>query len=75
MPCFKLAIRFGRPDMVKRFWSASRSGIYFSIVEEGELAAGDPIESIAGCADGITVADVVALYKGEKTSGLSLRYL
>jgi len=26
MPCFKLGIRFDRPDMVKRFWRSRRSG-------------------------------------------------
>ncbi len=41
MPCFKLGIRFGRPDMVKRFWASDRPGIYFSVVEEGDVAAGD----------------------------------
>ena len=37
MPCFKLGIRFGRADMVKRFWQSGRSGIYFSVVEEGDV--------------------------------------
>jgi MOSC domain-containing protein YiiM len=67
MPCFKLGIRFRRSDMVKRFWQSGRSGIYFSVVEEGEVAAGDPIERIPVFADGISVADVVALYQGTKT--------
>jgi MOSC domain-containing protein YiiM len=65
MPCVKLAIRFGRADMVKRFWQSGRPGIYFSIVEEGAVAAGDPIEKVAEATDGISIADVVALYKGE----------
>jgi MOSC domain-containing protein YiiM len=68
MPCFKLAIRFGRPDMVKRFWQSRRSGIYFSVVQEGDVAAGDPIERISHAADGISVADVVALYRGDEKS-------
>ena len=68
MPCYKLGIRFGRPDMVKRFWQSGRSGIYFSVVEEGEVAAGDPIEREGYDADGISVADVVALYRGVKNS-------
>jgi MOSC domain-containing protein YiiM len=67
MPCDKLGIRFGRPDMVKRFWASGRSGIYFSIVEEGELASGDPIEKVGGEAESISVADAVALYKRTKT--------
>jgi MOSC domain-containing protein YiiM len=63
MPCFKLALKFGRPDMVKRFWRSGRSGIYFSIVEEGELAAGDEIIPVSRVSDGITIAELVGLYR------------
>lgn len=66
MPCYKLGIRFGRADMVKRFWHSERPGIYFSVVEEGDLAAGDAIEKVAHVPDGVSVADVIALYKGTK---------
>ena len=68
MPCYKLGIRFGRPEMVKRFWLSGRPGIYFSVVEEGDLAKGDPIERIAHAADGVSVADVVRLYQGDDNS-------
>ncbi len=63
MPCFKLALKFGRPDMVKRFWLSGLSGIYFSIVEEGELAVGDQIVPVSRVANGITVAELVKLYR------------
>lgn len=68
MPCYKLGIRFGRVDIVKRFWVSGRPGIYFSVIEEGEVAAGDPIERISSAKDGISVADVVALFRGKKKS-------
>jgi len=67
MPCYKLGVRFSRPDMVKRFWLSGRPGFYFSIVEEGDLAAGDSIERVGGENERISVADVVALYRREKT--------
>lgn len=65
MPCFKLNLRFGRDDMVKRFWRSGFSGIYFAIVQEGELGAGDGIELVGRERDSISVADIVRLYKGE----------
>lgn len=68
MPCFKLAIRFGRADMVKRFWQSARTGMYFSVVAEGDVAAGDAIERIARGPEQISVADVVRLYRGDETS-------
>ena len=54
--------------MVKRFWRSGRSGIYFSVVEEGEIAAGDAIEPISADPERVTVADVVRLYSGEEWS-------
>lgn len=68
MPCFKLALRFGRSDMVKRFWQSGRAGIYFSIVQEGDLAKGDSLEKIEDGPEQVTVADVVRIYKGEEWS-------
>jgi len=65
MPCFKLAIRMNRSDMVKRFWSSGRPGIYFSIVEEGEFQAGDRIDLLEGDPRRVSVADVVRVYKRE----------
>ena len=62
MPCYKLGIRFGRPDIVKRFLHSGRTGFYFAVTLEGEVGAGDPIERIARADEGLTVADVVNLY-------------
>ena len=70
MPCFKLGIRFGRPDIVKLFWRSGRSGIYFSVIEEGSVAAGDAVERTFAAKDGISVADVVRLYRGDEKSAI-----
>jgi MOSC domain-containing protein YiiM len=67
MPCFKLNIRFDRPDMVKRFWRSGRPGIYFAIVEEGDVAAGDAIVMTEAAAVRITLSDVVRLHTGQTT--------
>ena len=64
MPCFKLAAKFGRADMVKRFWESGRSGFYLSVVTEGELGAGDPIEfGTPAAGPAITISEVVKLYR------------
>jgi MOSC domain-containing protein YiiM len=62
MPCFKLGIRFGRPDFLKRFLQSGRTGFYFAVLIEGEVGAGDDIELMAQAEGGLTVADVVNLY-------------
>src|SRR5262245_6948812 len=65
MPCFKLGIRFGRADVIKRFLHSGRNGFYFSVAEEGEIAAGDSIEVLARDENGVTVADIVELYTAD----------
>jgi MOSC domain-containing protein YiiM len=62
LPCFKLGIRFGRPDILKRFMQSGRTGFYFSVAIEGDVGAGDSVDSIAKAQDGLTVAEVVNLY-------------
>ena len=59
MPCYKLGVRFGRDDMVKRFLAHGGSGFYLAVVREGEVAAGDPIELAARSDQEVTIADVV----------------
>jgi len=58
IPCFKLGIRFNRPDMVKRFLRSGRSGFYLAVLREGDIAAGDRIELIATDDRQVTVAAV-----------------
>ncbi len=65
MPCFKLGIRFNRSDMVKRFLQSGRTGFYFAVLKEGEVAAGDSIETLEKDEHNIPVADVVNLYRGD----------
>lgn len=62
MPCFKLGIRLGRADVLRRMLKSGRTGFYFSVAVEGEVGAGDEIELIGKSEDGLTVADVVALF-------------
>jgi MOSC domain-containing protein YiiM len=62
MPCLKLAIRFGRMDMVKRFLKSGRSGFYLSVSREGELGAGDPVSLTPSKGPTITVAEFVSIY-------------
>ena len=44
LPCAKLALRFRRPDMVKRFLASGRTGFYLAVVSEGIVEAGDEVE-------------------------------
>jgi MOSC domain-containing protein YiiM len=58
LPCFKLAIRFGRDDIIRRFLASGRSGIYFAVLEQGLVETGDKIERVREDESRITVADI-----------------
>jgi MOSC domain-containing protein YiiM len=73
MPCFKLAAKFQRDDILKRFLASGRSGFYFSVVEEGLVAAGDAIERIHEDENGISVSDINKLYRNGKDLALMRR--
>jgi len=65
MPCYKLALRFERDDMMKRFLMSRRSGFYFSVIEEGEVRAGSEIEILSRDPHRVAVLDIVRLYLGQ----------
>jgi MOSC domain-containing protein YiiM len=62
LPCYKLGIRFGRPDMVKRFLASRRTGFYFCVLQEGEVGTGDTLELVSRDNNNITVANITQLY-------------
>ncbi len=62
MPCYKLAAKFGRDDIIKRFLRSARSGFYLSVIEEGEVGVGDAIELVSKDENNITVTDITQLY-------------
>jgi MOSC domain-containing protein YiiM len=62
MPCYKLGVKFGRMDVLKKFLASGRSGIYFRVLEEGEVGAGDSIIKIKKDTNRVAISDVVRLY-------------
>ncbi len=66
MPCYKLALKFGRDDIIKRFLRSGRSGFYLAVLQEGEVGAGDEVAFIERDPHQVMVADIVRLYVKEK---------
>ena len=64
LPCYKLGVKFGRSDVIKMFVRSGFSGIYFSVVEEGTLGAGDEIKHLRADGRGIKIQDVANLFSG-----------
>jgi MOSC domain-containing protein YiiM len=66
MPCYKLAIKFERPDIIKRFFVSRKPGIYFKVLKEGEVGIGDQIHLIHRDENNVTVQDIMKIYGKEK---------
>jgi len=66
LPCYKLGVKFGRANMVKRFLASRRTGFYVAVLKEGQVQAGDAIELISRDENKVTVADMTRLYAFDK---------
>jgi MOSC domain-containing protein YiiM len=66
MPCYKLGIKFGRADILKKFLASRRTGFYFAVLKEGRVKAGDSMELLSKDTNKIAVAEITRLYAFEK---------
>jgi MOSC domain-containing protein YiiM len=62
IPCFKLNVCFERADMTALFYDFKRYGIYFRVLKEGILQAGDAIELIEKGAYSVSIAQIVEAF-------------
>ena len=68
VPCFKLGIKMGNPQIVKPFLESKRVGFYVRVLEEGEVGAGDTIERTKVGAGQMTVKEIVHLRHLDNTN-------
>ena len=69
LPCFKLNLKFGRDDMIKRFLASRRTGFYFRVLREGEVGAGDEVVRVHQDENCVSITDVLNLYVHGVDSG------
>jgi MOSC domain-containing protein YiiM len=73
LPCYKLGIKFGRTDIIRRFLQSRRTGFYFAVTKEGAVKAGDEFAPLSRDENQITIADITRLYAFEKDDLETLR--
>ena len=73
LPCYKLGVKFGRDDIVKRFLRSRRTGFYFAVLREGEIGAGDKIEFLYRDERKVSVADITRLYAFDRADIAGMR--
>ena len=66
MPCYKLGVRFGSDDMVKRFLASGLTGFYLAVTREGQVAAGDEIKVITRDENAVPVSEITRLYVAKR---------
>lgn len=73
LPCFKLGVRFGRADMVKRFLDSGRSGFYLAVAVEGDVAAGDAITLLERHPATVSIPELLRMYLRDDSGPERLR--
>jgi MOSC domain-containing protein YiiM len=75
LPCFKLGLRFGRDDILKRFLRSGRTGYYLAVAAEGEVGACDEAVVLERHPARVPVSEVTRVYAGGRTDQVALRRL
>lgn len=73
MPCYKLAVKFGRDDILKRFLASGRTGFYLRVLAEGQLAVGASIAPLKRASASVPVAEIARLYRDGTDDADTLR--
>lgn len=62
IPCYKLNARFGRADVQTQFVSVRRPGVYFQVIQEGQIQVGDTFELVKRHQQEFSILDYYDIY-------------
>jgi MOSC domain-containing protein YiiM len=74
-PCWKIEHRFGHKGMVAQIIASGRSGWYFRVIADGEVAAGDSLERVSLGATDWSVSRTFGALVAGKASAAELEEL
>ncbi|OSY88791.1 sulfurase [Tenacibaculum holothuriorum] len=66
-PCMKLGVRFNDMKVVKQFWNSTKSGVYFKVLQAGNVKKGDQFELLSSDKTQPTIADIYTKKRKEKS--------
>ena len=72
-PCFKLGIRFGDMEILKTFLASDRPGIYFRVLKEGFIRAGDELRLIEQEKQAVPLMALYRFYKNRNLDQPTIR--
>ncbi|MEM7410365.1 MAG: MOSC domain-containing protein [Myxococcota bacterium] len=73
IPCHKLGLRHGRPDLPKAFLQSGRSGFYLRVLEPGRVEAGDAFARETIGRPKVSIAQLQSFARGEGDADLARR--
>jgi MOSC domain-containing protein YiiM len=68
LPCFKLAAKFQRDDILEKFLNSRKTGFYTRVVHEGSLQAGDSILLLQRDPVQLSIQELAGLYFNKQAS-------
>lgn len=74
-PCYKLGIRFGRKDIIRKFQKSRRSGFYLTVAKTGEIKISNKIEFLERDENKVSITDLLKLHDEKKDMEIANRAL
>lgn len=74
-PCWKLGQKMGDPEFPRRFREAGRAGAYLSIVQEGDVGAGDAVVVVNRPSHPISIGMLAYINRADRRFGNLLNRL
>lgn len=72
LPCFKLAAKFERDDIIETFLNSRRTGFYTRVLREGEIQSGQAITITNRDPKQLTIREMIDLYLDKQPERASL---
>ena len=64
-PCMKLGLRFETQTILKEFWNDTKCGVYFKVIKEGKVEAGEIMTKIIARDENPTISEVYTLKRNK----------
>lgn len=67
-PCFKLGVKFNDPGILKTFLDADYPGVYFRVIREGEIRAGQTLRFVDRETERVSIRALYRMINTRETS-------
>jgi MOSC domain-containing protein YiiM len=72
-PCFKLGIKFKDNSILRAFMKMNRPGVYFSVLHEGLIQAGDSLELIEKAEKSVSIVRLFEIFQEAEKDPLEMK--